>query len=306
MSFLLEKSPFKFMSYPSFAGAYTALVTPFRNGSVDSNALMTLIEEQIKGGITGVVPVGTTGESPTLSHEEHIRVVEMTVQAVNKRVKVIAGTGSNCTAEAVSLTQEAEKVGADAALIVAPYYNKPSQAGLIAHFSAIAESTDLPIILYSIPGRCGIEIGVDTVATLAKQHENIVAIKEAGGSIERVNQLRQKLPASFTILSGDDSLTLPFMSAGAVGVISVASNLVPEPVSQLVKAFLAGNISEAQAIHQKWYPLFRDLFVEANPVPIKTALARRGLMTEEVRLPLVALQPASRTLLENTLASLGV
>jgi 4-hydroxy-tetrahydrodipicolinate synthase len=287
-----------------FSGTYTALVTPFRDGKVDANALTRLIDEQVAAKVDGLVPVGTTGESPTLSFEEHIRVIELTVQAAKKKVKVIAGTGSNSTKEAVYLTQEAEKAGADAALLVAPYYNKPSQAGLIAHFTEIAEATDLPLILYSIPGRCGIEIAVDTVATLAKQHSNIVGIKEAGGTVDRVSQLRQALPETFTILSGDDSLTVPFMSVGAVGVISVASNLIPAEVASLVNTFRSGNCPEAEKIHRRLYPLFRDLFIESNPVPIKAALARKGWMTDEVRLPLVRMQPQNWSRLERVLTEL--
>lgn len=293
-------------TYPHFHGTYTALVTPFRNDSVDDAALVKLIEHQIAGGVDGVVPVGTTGESPTLSTEEHIGVIQRTVNVVNKRVHVIAGTGSNSTCEAIHLTREAERVGADAALLVAPYYNKPSQAGLIAHFSKIADSTKLPIILYSIPGRCGIEISVDTVAALANSKPNIVALKEAGGSAERINQLRQTVPASFTILSGDDSLTIPFMSLGANGVISVASNLIPGEVAAMVRAANEGNFAKAEAIHHKYYNLYRDLFIEPNPVPIKMALAHAGFMTEDVRLPLVAMQPATRARLEKTLAALNL
>lgn len=293
-------------TYPNFHGTHTALVTPFRNDEVDDAALVKLIEHQIAGKVDGIVPVGTTGESPTLSTEEHIRVIARSVEVARKRVLVIAGTGSNSTCEAVHLTQEAEKVGADAALLVAPYYNKPSQAGLIAHFSKIADSTKLPIILYSIPGRCGIEIAVDTVAALAKSKPNIVAIKEAGGSADRVNQLRQAVPDSFTILSGDDGLTIPFMSLGAKGVISVASNLIPGEVSAMVRAANEGHFGKAEALHHKYFSLYRDLFIEPNPVPIKFALARAGMMTADVRLPLVGMQPATQARLEKTLAALNL
>jgi 4-hydroxy-tetrahydrodipicolinate synthase len=290
----------------SWAGTYTALVTPFRHGKVDAAALTRLLEEQISAGVEGVVPVGTTGESPTLTHEEHIRVIELTVQVVKKRVKVIAGTGSNSTDEAILYTQEAERVGADAALLVAPYYNKPSQAGLVAHFSAIADATELPLILYSIPGRCGIEIGLETVATLARTKDNIVAIKESGGTVDRVSALRQVVPEGFEIVSGDDGLTIPFLAAGAVGVISVASNLVPREIVELVAAARRGDFKDAEARHRKWYPLFRDLFIEPNPVPVKAALARKGWMTEDVRLPLVPMAEATRAQLEKTLGDLGL
>ena len=289
-----------------YTGTYTALVTPFRDNLVDEKAYAHLLEEQIAAGVDGVVPVGTTGESATLSMEEHLRVIELAVQVVNKRVKVFAGTGSNSTAEAIFLTQEAKTLGADGFLIVTPYNNKPSQAGLFAHYSALAEATWLPIIAYSVPGRTGMEIGVDTMASLVLKHPNIVAIKEAGGSIERFSQLRQALPDNVAILSGDDSMTLPAMAVGATGVISVASNLIPKQVGDMVSAFLDGHVDEARELHHQYYPVFRDLFIEANPVPVKTALARQGWMTEEVRLPLVPLQPSSRAKLEATLKLLSL
>jgi 4-hydroxy-tetrahydrodipicolinate synthase len=290
----------------TFAGAHTALVTPFRDGQFDIEAFRQLIEEQIAGGISGIIPVGTTGESPTLDHDEHLKVIEVAIQTAKKRCLVIAGTGSNSTSEAISLTQAAEKAGADAALLVAPYYNKPSQEGLYRHFKAIAEAVNIPIVLYSIPGRCGIEIGVEITAQLAKDFQNIVAIKEAGGSVERVNQLRNALPAGFEVLSGDDSLTLPFMSVGAVGVISVASNIIPAEVSRMVRHHLAGEAAKALEIHQKFYPLFKDLFIEPNPVPAKFVLARLGKMTSEVRLPLCEMTSASIQRLTETLSRIGL
>jgi len=294
------------MTNLSFIGAHTALITPFRNGVIDEDAFVNLVEYQISSGITGIVPVGTTGESPTLSHEEHRRVIEISVAAANKRVLVIAGTGSNATNEAVELTAEAEKLGADAALLVAPYYNKPSPEGLYRHFRAISQAVSIPLVLYSIPGRCGIEIPISIVTRLAADCPNIVAIKEAGGSVERVNQLCASLPASFQILSGDDSLTLPFLAAGAVGVISVASNIIPSEVQDLVQSFRRGDFVNASAIHLHYYPLFRDLFVEPNPVPIKTALARRKLCTEDVRLPLCEMTQSNKELLFRTLNSVGI
>ncbi len=290
----------------TFAGAHTALVTPFRDSLFDTQAFRQLIEEQIAGGISGIIPVGTTGESPTLDHDEHLKVIEVAIQTANKRCLVIAGTGSNSTSEAISLTQAAEKAGADAALLVAPYYNKPSQEGLYRHFKAIAEAVRIPIVLYSIPGRCGIEIGVETTVRLAKDFRNVVAIKEAGGSVERVNQLRHALPAGFEVLSGDDSLTLPFLSVGAVGVISVASNIIPAEVSRMVRHSLACESSKALEIHQKYYPLFKDLFIEPNPVPAKFALARLGKMTSEVRLPLCEMTSASIQRLTETLSRIGL
>lgn len=290
----------------TFAGAHTALVTPFRDGKFDDTAFRRLVQHQIQGGIAGIVPVGTTGESPTLDHEEHLKVVETAVSAADKRCLVIAGTGSNSTREAVSLTVEAEKIGADAALLVAPYYNKPSQEGIYRHFSAIAEAVKIPLVLYSIPGRCGVEIGVDTVVRLAHDHKNIVAIKEAGGTVERVSQLRAALPEAFEILSGDDSLTLPFLSVGAIGVISVTSNLIPAEVASLVRHFLEGRPADALKIHRKYYPLFKDLFVEPNPVPVKFALARMGKTTAEVRLPLCEMSSANAMRLGETLTAVGI
>jgi 4-hydroxy-tetrahydrodipicolinate synthase len=287
-----------------FAGTYTALVTPFENDRVDEAAFARLIEGQIAGGVTGIVPVGTTGESATLDPAEHNRVIELGVKAAAGRCKVIGGTGSNSTAEAVSLTVEAEKLGCDGALLVAPYYNKPSQEGLFRHFGKIAESTKLPLILYSIPGRCGIEIGVEVTARLAKAYPNIVAIKEAGGTVERVSALRAALPPEFTILSGDDSLTLPFIAAGAEGVISVASNIVPAEIVALVNAAVSGNAQMAREIHYHLYPLFKDLFIEPNPVPTKHALALRGEMRPDVRLPLCEMGDATRAKLEATLRQL--
>ena len=287
-------------------GTYTALVTPFRDGVVDETAFAHLIEEQVAAGIDGIIPVGTTGESATLSMEEHLRVIELAVNVANHRLKVYAGTGSNSTSEAVYLTQEAKTLGVDGFLIVSPYYNKPSQAGLFAHYSALADATWLPIIAYSVPGRTGMEIGVDTMASLALKFPNIVAIKEAGGSIERFSQLRQALPDDVAVLSGDDSMTLPALAVGATGVISVASNLIPKQVGDLVRTFLAGRPKEAEVMHRKLYPLFRDLFIEANPVPVKTALARKGWMTDDVRLPLVPLQPQNRDRLEIVLEKFGL
>lgn len=289
-----------------FTGTYTAIVTPFRNGSIDEAALEKLIRLQVKGQVDGIVPVGTTGESPTLDFDEHVRVVELAVKFAAGQTKVVAGTGANSTHEAIELTRAAEKAGADASLQVAPYYNKPTQEGLFQHFSAIATSSKLPLILYSIPGRCGIEIGVDTVARLAAAHRSIIGIKEAGGNPDRVSQLRQAVGQKFTILSGDDSLTLPFMSVGAQGVISVASNVIPKQVSSMVNAFASGDLRQAMRLHQKYYAVFKDLFVETNPVPVKAALAMMGVITEEYRLPLVPLAPRSREVLAKTLTAAGI
>ncbi len=284
-----------------FRGTFTALVTPFRNGNVDPAAFEKLIEAQIAAGIDGIVAVGTTGESPTLSHEEREQVIRLAITMANRRCKVLAGTGSNSTQHAIADTKMAEKLGADGALLVAPYYNKPSQEGLFRHFKSIAAETKLPIMLYNIPGRCGVDIGADTVVRLAEACRNIVAIKEASGSVERVGELRSRLPEAFTILSGDDSLTLPFMSVGAVGVVSVASNLFPSEVCALVRACESGDVKSAQESHRKMLPLFKELFIEPNPVPVKTALGWRGVMSGEVRLPLCEMTDANQARLRKTL-----
>ena len=294
------------MSSISFAGAHTALVTPFKDDALDEDALTALIEAQVQGGISGIIPVGTTGESPTLSHEEHRRVIEIAVKVADKRVLVIAGTGSNATSEAVELTIEAEKLGADAALLVAPYYNKPSPEGLYRHFKKVADAVNIPIVLYSIPGRCGIEIPVSVVARLATDCPNVVAIKEAGGKVERVLELRVALPESFQILSGDDALTLPFMLAGGVGVISVASNVIPAEIEELVQSLLGGNLAKAEEIHTRYADLFHDLFIEPNPVPIKTALAAMGSCSYDVRLPLCEMTNSKKEILMKTLKELNL
>jgi 4-hydroxy-tetrahydrodipicolinate synthase len=289
-----------------FTGTHTAMVTPFKNGVIDEAALERLIKIQIKGGVDGIVPVGTTGESPTVDCDEHIRIIALAVKFAAGKIKVLAGTGANATSEAIVLTQEAAKAGADGSLQVAPYYNKPTQEGLYQHFRAIARATKLPIMLYSIPGRCGIEIGVDTVKRLAADCKNIVGIKEAGGSCDRVSQLRMALGPKFEIMSGDDSLILPFMAVGAQGVISVASNVIPREVSQMVKLFATGKIAAAARLHEKFYPLFRDLFIETNPTPVKAALAMMKLIEEEYRLPLVPMNPKHWETLRTTLKRCGV
>jgi 4-hydroxy-tetrahydrodipicolinate synthase len=284
-----------------FRGTFTALVTPFRNGGIDVGGLEKLIESQIAAGISGIVAIGTTGESPTLSHDERHEVIRLAIATAKKRCLVLAGTGSNDTQHAVADTKTAEKLAADGALVVAPYYNKPSQEGLFRHFKAIADSTSLPIVLYNIPGRCGVDIAPNTVTRLAKECSNIVSIKEASGSVERISELRACLPDSFTILSGDDSLTLPFMSVGAVGVVSVASNLFPAEICSLVRAYERGDVKQAACLHRKMFALFKDLFIEPNPVPVKTALAWRGIMSGEVRLPLCEMSEVNRARLRKTL-----
>lgn len=290
-----------------FAGTHTAIVTPFRNGSLDEEALRKLVDFQFDNGVSGVVPCGTTGESPTLDHEEHGQVVRLTAEFARGRGIVMAGTGSNSTREAIELTQEAEAAGATASLQVAPYYNKPTPEGLFQHFKAVADNTGLPIMLYSIPGRCGIEIGLDVLVRLAEACPNIRAIKEAGGNPERVSQMKQVLPADFEILSGDDGLTLPFMSVGGVGVVSVASNLIPKPISDMVRLALNGDYAGALAIHQQYYPLFAAfLKLATNPIPIKTAMSLAGHCSPELRLPLVPMEAAKTDELAATLKKLSL
>ena len=278
-----------------FVGSYTALVTPFRDGQVDYEAFGALIEEQASAGIDGIVPVGTTGESPTVNQSEHIDIIKQAVGFSGGRLKVIAGTGANSTSEAIHLTRAAEKAGADGSLQVCPYYNKPSQEGLYQHFKMVAGASSLPLMLYSVPGRSVIQIDIETVSRLAEDCETIVSIKEAGGSSERVNKLVQAVPESFSILSGDDPLTVPFMSVGARGVVSVAANLIPEVIARQVKALLAGSFPEALEIQKRYYPLLNTLMtLDTNPVPIKSALALCGRCTPEFRLPLVG-QTAEKT-----------
>ena len=289
-----------------FKGTYTALVTPFRNGKVDDKAFAELMERQIAAGIEGVVPVGTTGESPTLNMAEHARVIELAVQIARRRTKVLAGTGSNSTAEAIELSCGAQKVKADGLLLVAPYYNKPSPEGMFQHFRAIARETDLPIMLYSVPGRCAVEIAVETVGRLAKECPTIRSIKEAGGKPERVDAIRAVVPSDFEILSGDDAMTVEFMKRGAVGVVSVASNLIPAEVKALVDAGLKKDWKKAEELDRKYAAVFRDLFVESNPGPIKAAMAAKGWLAEELRLPLVPISEQSRQKLFATLHQAGL
>ena len=284
-----------------FTGTYTALITPLKRGRVDEEAFINLIKEQVSAGVDGIVPTGTTGESPTLEFNEHIRVIELAVRVAKGKIKVLAGTGANATSEAIELTKAAQAVGADGSLLVAPYYNKPSQEGLFLHFKKIAKSTKLPIVLYSIPGRCNISIEVETVSRLVKACSNIVGIKEAGGDADRVSQLREILGPKFGILSGDDSLTLPFMSVGAEGVISVASNVIPRKIARMVELYSTGKSAAALKIHQKYYSMFKDLFLETNPVPVKYALALLGKCTEEYRLPLTKMTSDNRKQLAKTL-----
>jgi 4-hydroxy-tetrahydrodipicolinate synthase len=290
-----------------FAGTHTAIVTPFRNGQIDEAALKKLVDFQFDNGVQGIVPCGTTGESPTLDYEEHERVIRLSAEFAKGRGVVTAGTGSNSTREAVELTQAAEAAGATAILQVAPYYNKPTQEGLFLHFREVAKATKLPIMLYSIPGRCGIEIAVETVVRLHEACPNVCAMKEAGGTPERVNRMRQVLPEKFEVLSGDDSLTLPFMSVGAVGVVSVASNVIPRAISEMVVLAGKGDFASAAKIHHQYYPLLSAfLKLSTNPIPIKTAMALAGHMDGELRLPMSPMEPAKVEELRATMKKLGI
>ncbi len=290
------------VDFMKYEGLYTALITPFRNGKVDKEAYHALIDRQVAAGVTGIVPVGTTGESPTLTHAEHADVIRLAIEYAAGRCQVIAGTGSNSTAEAISMTKEAAAMGADGTLQVCPYYNKPSQEGLYQHFKTIAESTDLPVLLYSIPGRSGIEIAVETVARLAATCPTIVAIKEAGGSVDRVNRLVQALPDDFAVLCGDDGLTVPFIVCGAVGLVSVTSNVAPAQMKELTEAALSGDGKKATALQKKYYPLMKGLMsLDVNPVPIKAALALRGDIAWDIRLPLTPLAEEKRVVLAELL-----
>ncbi len=289
-----------------FEGVFTAIVTPFTgDGKIDEEALRKLVDFQIEKGISGIVPVGTTGESPTLSHEEHHRVIEIVIDQVNGRVPVIAGTGSNCTEEAIKMTEKAKEAGATASLQVAPYYNKPTQEGFYRHFTAIADAVDIPIIVYNIPGRSGKNIENSTMLELAK-HKNIVGVKEASGNINQMMDLILNKPDSFVVLSGDDNLTLPLMALGGKGVISVASNIVPDRMAEFVGAALRGEWEKARKLHYELLPLFRAIFIETNPIPIKAALAMKGMIRETYRLPMCEMSEEHKKALRSVLEKLKI
>lgn len=286
-----------------FEGAYTAIVTPFNaDGEVDFETFRKLIDNQAEGGIDGIVPVGTTGESPTLNVDEHGKVIEKAVEFSAGRMKVVAGTGANSTAEAVELTKHAKEAGADGTLQVTPYYNKPSQEGLYRHFSTVAD-IGLPVVLYNVPGRTSREIEVSTVVRL-NEHPNVACLKEAGGSVDRVSAV--VAACDIEVLSGDDGLTLPMMAVGAKGVISVASNIIPAAVSQLVHAALDGDMAKAAELHGKYYKLFCDLFIDTNPIPVKAAMAMMGLIEERYRLPLCEMSDGAKAALKATMSSVGL
>ncbi|MDD4997473.1 MAG: 4-hydroxy-tetrahydrodipicolinate synthase [Syntrophales bacterium] len=286
-------------------GAIVAIVTPFKDGKVDEEALRRLIDEQIANGTDGISPCGTTGESTTLSHEEHDRVIEVTVEAVNKRVPVIAGTGSNSTAEAVRLTKHAWKAGADAALMVCPYYNRPTQEGLYRHYRAIAEEVPIPIVIYNIPGRTGTNLQTETLARLA-EIPNIVGVKEASGSLKQMSDVVRLCGPDFSVLSGDDIFTLALMAIGGAGVISVISNVAPRDMAEMVDSFSAGDLSKARMLHHKMSPLIDALFLETNPIPVKAALAMMGKITYELRLPLCRMGEKNEAILKKEMQRYGL
>ena len=284
-----------------FKGSIVAIVTPFKKNKIDEKRFRELIDFQIKNGTSGIVPCGTTGESATLSFEEHDRVIEITIEQVNKRIPVIAGTGSNSTDEAIMLTKHAQKSGADASLQVAPYYNRPTQKGLYEHFKAIADSVDIPIILYNIASRTGVNIEPETIARLHSHCKNIVGVKEASGNLEQMSRVKLLCGDKFDLLSGDDSLTLPVLSIGGTGIISVLANIVPKDVAQLVSAFENGDISEARQLHYKLLPLVKAMFIETNPIPVKTAMGLLGMCEPDLRLPLSAMLEENRLKLTEAL-----
>ncbi|MGA2090072.1 MAG: 4-hydroxy-tetrahydrodipicolinate synthase [Endomicrobiales bacterium] len=288
-----------------FSGSYVALVTPFKNGQVDYAKIEELVEWHVKNGTTGIVPCGTTGESATLSNEEHEKVIAITVKAARQRVKVIAGTGSNSTDEAIAMTQFAENAGCDGALLVSPYYNKPTQNGLFLHFKAVANSVKIPLMLYNIQSRTAVNITPQTVARLAAECSNIVAIKEASGALDQMSQIIALCP-NMDLLSGDDALTLPVLSIGGTGVVSVLANIVPRETADLVAAWEKGDVSATQKLHYKLLSLIKVMFIETNPIPIKTAMALAGLCSSELRLPMCEMEGANKLVLKNVLKEYGL
>ena len=288
-----------------FKGSITALVTPFKDGEIDEKAFRDLIEFQIESGSDGLVPCGTTGESATLTHEEHNRVIELTIEAASGRVPVIAGTGPSSTAETIQLTKHAEASGASAALLITPYYNKPSQQGLYEHYKKISEEVSIPLLLYNVPGRTSVNMAPETIARLSEIN-NIVGIKEATGDLKQVSEVIEYSTEGFAVISGDDFTTVPMLAIGAVGVISVTANIVPAEMSEMVNGYLEGRTKEALALHYRLATLHRSMFIETNPVPVKTALAMMGRIEEEFRLPLVRMSEANRAVLLGALTTYGL
>jgi 4-hydroxy-tetrahydrodipicolinate synthase len=288
-----------------FSGVYTALITPFKDGKVDCESLGKLIETQYNAGVDGIVPCGSTGESSTLSHEEHEAVIEFCVKCAKGKMKVLAGTGSNSTSEAIRLTKSAKNAGCDGALVISPYYNKPTQKGLYIHFKAVADAADIPIVLYNIAGRTGVNIAPETMAKLAGDCKNIVGVKEASGSLDQMSQIKSLIP-DFELISGDDGLTLPLLSIGGCGIISVITNIVPGEITALVKAFNDGNLAQAQKIHYKLLPLIKAMFIETNPIPVKTAAGILGLCRGDLRLPMCEMEETNKEKLKKALKDFGL
>jgi 4-hydroxy-tetrahydrodipicolinate synthase len=291
---------------PIFTGSFVALVTPFRNGKVDEAKLRELVELHAASGTDGLVPCGTTGESPTLTHDEHKRVVEIVTETARKRMKVLAGTGSNSTREAIELTQHAERAGADGALVVNPYYNKPTQEGLYRHFRAVAESVALPILVYNIQSRTAVNVETDTLARLVRDCRNVVGVKEASGSLDQMSQVIAACGPDFAVISGDDNITLPLMAIGGAGVISVIANIVPRETAELTHAALDGDWKRARELHYRLFPLARAAFLETNPIPIKEAMAMAGMLEPEFRLPMCRMSDANRETLRGVLRPYGL
>ncbi|MCK9615472.1 MAG: 4-hydroxy-tetrahydrodipicolinate synthase [Candidatus Omnitrophica bacterium] len=289
-----------------FKGSIVAIVTPFKNDNVDEKALRKLIEFHIKNGTSAIVPCGTTGESATLNYEEHERVIEICIEEAKGRIPIIAGTGSNSTQEAIVLTKHAAKAGAAASLQVSPYYNKPTQNGLYEHFKAIAEAADIPMILYNIASRTGVNIEPETIAKLARDCKNIIAVKEASGNLEQMSRIKLLCGKNFNLLSGDDALTLPVLSIGGVGVISVVANIAPRDVANLVNEFQKGNIEASQKIHYKLLPLIKAMFIETNPIPVKTAMGLMKLCEPSLRLPMCAMSEGNLSKLKKALIEYGI
>jgi 4-hydroxy-tetrahydrodipicolinate synthase len=290
----------------SFQGSLVAMVTPFRSGAIDEAKIRELVELHVKNGTDGLVPCGTTGESPTLSHEEHRRVVDLVIETAARRIPVVAGTGSNSTAEAIDLTRHAERAGATAALVVNPYYNKPTQEGLYRHFRAVAESVSIPIIVYNIQGRTAVNVETDTMARLARDCQNIVGVKEASGSLDQMSQVIAACGPEFSVLSGDDNVTLPLMAIGGRGVISVIANIVPRETADMTHAALDSDWKRARELHFKLFPLARAAFLETNPIPIKEAMAMAGMIEPEFRLPMCRMSEGNRAKLRSVLQSYGL
>ena len=293
-------------SVHGFQGSWVAMVTPFRDNAIDEAKVRELVEFHVKSSTDGLIPCGTTGESPTLSHDEHRRLIDLVIEAAAGRIPVVAGTGSNSTAEAIGLTKFAERAGARGALVVNPYYNKPTQEGLYRHFRAVAESVALPILVYNIQGRTAVNVETDTLARLARDCRNIVGVKEASGSLDQMSQVIQACGPDFSVLSGDDNITLPLLAIGGRGVVSVIANIMPRETAEMVHAALDGDFKRARDLHHRLFPLARAVFIETNPIPIKEAMAMAGMIGPEMRLPMCPMSDANRARLRNVIASYGL